>query len=265
MECRLCSRPVPNDALRCPHCHWTVNRNGPARPSQPAPPTCGGCARILPEDATYCEYCGWSADVGEPPAPPVPPAEPPPVAEIAQPTLALPAPPRVKPGDLFQITSVPLTGAQKRELIVNIVGPPLSLVIFIVVLTLIPKLMGAMSYGQVLDRVPPFWGWLVGFLLLIGAYGWLQSVRDLGRGIAYVQLTRLTGTRAQRTNKRTRYYGFFENIGKVEIGGTLYGESSEGSIYKITYSPVSKRAWEVELIEHPPRLIPEHDAAPLPH
>ena len=265
MVCRLCSRPVPEDALRCPHCHWTVKRPDPV-PAPPAPPTCGGCARLLPEDATYCEYCGWSVDIGESPPPATPPvakAAPPVAVEVA-PVMA-PAPPKVKPEELFQISVVPLTNSQKRELIGNIVGPPLALIIFILVLTLIPTLMGMMSYGQVLDRIPPFSGWLIGFLMLFGVYSWLRSVRDLGRGVAHVQLTRLTSTTSHRVNKQHVYYGFFENLGKVAITAGIYGEGVAGSIYRLTYSPVSKRLWEAELIEQPAQPIPERDDRPLPH
>jgi RNA polymerase subunit RPABC4/transcription elongation factor Spt4 len=256
MVCRFCSRPVPADALRCPHCHWIIKRPDPV----PAPPTCGGCARVLPADATYCPYCGWSIDIGEAPAPPAAS----PVTETV-PAVEAPAPPKVKPGELYQIAGVPLTGAQKRELLGNIVGPPLSLIIFIMVLTLIPTLMGALSYSQVLDRIPSFSAWLLVFLLLVGAYGWFQSVRDLGRGIAYVQLTRLTGTSSQRINKQRRYYGSFEKVGKVAISAGAYSAAVDGAIYKITYSPVSKRAWSVELIEQPASPIPERDTTPLPH
>jgi hypothetical protein len=257
MVCRFCSRPVPEDALRCPHCHWTVKR---AAPVPAPPPTCGGCARLLPEHAAYCEYCGWSVDIGEepPPAMPLPIAEAvaPPAVEVA-PAL-IPTPPKVKPGELFQVSVVPLTAAQKRKLIGNIVGPPLALIIFILVLTLIPALMGMMSYG-------PFSGWLIVFLMLFGVYSWLRSVRDLGRGVAHVQLTRLTSTTSRKVNKQYIYYGFFENLGKVAITSWMYGEGVAGSIYRLTYSPVSKRLWEAELIEQPARPIAERDNRPLPY
>lgn len=247
MECYQCSRPLPATTLRCPHCDWPVTERNPV----PQPPMCGGCAQFLPENVTYCKYCGWSVDIGEAPAP-SPPSS---VAEAAPAAEAPPAP-KFKPDELYQITRVPLTGEQKRTLIVNIVVPPLSLFIFIVVLTLIPTLMGMMPYGQVLDRIPPFSGWLIVFLMLFGAYSWLRSVCDLGRGVTYVQLTRLSdkSLHRHRDNKRWTHYGFFEKVGKIVISDEAYRTAIMGAIYRLTYSPISKRLWEMELIELPVHL-----------
>jgi hypothetical protein len=224
---------------------------------------------MRPEDAAYCQYCGWSVDIAEDP----PPAIPPPVAEVAPPAavavtpVMAPAPPKVKSEELFQISIVPLTAAQQRVLLDQIIWPPLALLLFAIVIRLLANKLAAESGGISPDArsVPMFANLLIGIILLTGILRWLRHLRDLGRGVAHVQLTRLTGTISRKVNNTRLYYGFFENLGKIVITSGIYGEGVAGAIYRLTYSPVSKRLWEAELIEQPAQPIPEPDNRPLPH
>lgn len=260
MECHVCSRPVPADALRCPHCQRSVTEPGAA------PTMCLGCGRMLREGAAYCDYCGWSVDIGEDPPPPgPPPAVVAPAAAMVAPPAAEVAPPKDKPEILFQISVVPLTADQKRTLLEQIIWPPLILIVFAIVINVLAHRLAKDSGGGSPDgsTVSVFANLLIIIITLTGILPWLRHLRDLRRGVAHMQLTRLSGAISHQANTERRYYGYFEHVGKIAISSETYAAAITGATYQITYSPISKRLWEVELI-HDPRPDLEQSWPVLP-
>jgi hypothetical protein len=104
---------------------------------------------------------------------------------------------------------------------------------------------------------------LIIIILLGGMLKWQRHLRDLQQGVAHMQLARLSGAISHQANTERRYYSYFEHVGKIAISSETYAAAIEGATYRLTYSPLSKRLWEVELI-HDPRPDLEQSWPVLP-
>lgn len=278
MKCPNCYSNVASDALVCPRCDWPLKT--PAAPtasaasgeSSTADPWGSGRtdAAAMWEPAPQRPPSTWDHDSAresvwdnapkDPEYAALPPAGKPapgvtpvggafqriaPSTPGAAPTIDAPLPP---------VTTIPLTGGQKTQLLAGLVIPVLFPAGFVAFFML------QNSRGNVpsatFDRLPGTFLFIFGLIFLFLVYQAQKNIRDFASGVALVQTTRLLNTSKTRHKNSVTYYGEFAQLGKLRISRGDYTQAQPGGLYRITYSPASKRVWnmtaEVETIIPPP-------------
>ncbi|HYF61808.1 MAG TPA: hypothetical protein VD886_03285 [Herpetosiphonaceae bacterium] len=273
MKCPNCYSSVPASAAKCPRCDWVLK----------APPPTGA---PLFGDSPTADPWGAGPDAAPmwTPAPPTPrawdqsPLDPVPTPDqrrdFAQlPPAGLPPggvtpfggarqpiPPAAAPfggqaappnASLPPVTTVPLTGDQKARLLASGLLPiavPAGMLIFFNI-----QLGG--FFPGFLDQLPGFLYLVFGIILLVILYQAATNLRDLASGVANVQVVRLIGTRTVRNRNSVTYYAEFAQLGKYRITRQLMGSAVAGTLYRVSYSPTTKRVWTME---------PQYEAAAAP-
>ncbi|MBK9780704.1 MAG: hypothetical protein IPP55_11740 [Anaerolineales bacterium] len=73
-----------------------------------------------------------------------------------------------------------------------------------------------------------------------------NNLMDLHDGVAQVHTGKLNIKKQTHRSPRT-FYAEFDHIGSVTIMGDVYEKLEEGKTYRVTYSPRTRRGWEVDL------------------
>lgn len=74
-----------------------------------------------------------------------------------------------------------------------------------------------------------------------------NNLMDLRSGAAQVLEARLAHKRHTSRSPKT-FYAEFEGIGSVIIMGDVYETLEEGKIYRVAYSPKTRRGWEIDAL-----------------
>jgi len=142
------------------------------------------------------------------------------------------------------VTTVPLTGGQKTQLLLGGLLPILIPGGFFIVF--FSRLGGVSSRG--LSNMPTsVWLAMVGVMFFVIYLG-IKSLRDFASGVALVQTARLNKTSFTRNKNSTTFYGDFAQLGKFRISRDDYNAARPGALYRITYSPTSKRVWQMSQV-----------------
>lgn len=279
MKCPNCYSSVPSSAAKCPRCDWPLKSAPP--PTSAA--AFGDSPTANPWGAGQDAAPLWSPE----PQKPLPTWDQSPLdagpsqgqqREFAQlPPAAAPArgvtpfggasqtippgpPPAAAPfggaaaplnASLPPVTTTPLTGGQKGRLLASGLLP---LLIPAGVLVLLNIQLGGFFPGF-FSQLPGFLYLVFGIVLLVLLYQAATNLRDFASGVANVQVARLTRTRVVRNRNSTTYYADFEQLGKFRISRQMMGMAAAGTLYRISYSPTSKRIWTME---------PQYEAAAAP-
>ncbi|MBA3470095.1 MAG: hypothetical protein H0T53_10660 [Herpetosiphonaceae bacterium] len=279
MKCPNCYSNVSASMQRCPRCDWALKTPPPptssasfgqsptANPwgteSKAAPAWEPESQRPLPDwDETSASQPAWETTKkpDEYGALPMAGRAPGGVSPAGGAFQNIPKP-TVVPGPgidapLPPVTTVPLTGGQKTQLLFAGLLPILIPGGFFVFF--LTRFSGVSVRG--LDNLPGMFMLaivaviaLVMFLL----YQALKSLRDFGSGVALMQTARLTKTSFTRNKNNVTHYGEFAQLGKFRISRDDYNAARPGALYRVTYSPASKRAWAMqpELEQAPPRPL----------
>ena len=73
-----------------------------------------------------------------------------------------------------------------------------------------------------------------------------NNFMDLRDGVAQVREAELIRKHHTHRSPKT-FYAEFEGIGSVIVMGDVYKKIEEGKIYRVTYSPRTRRGWDVDL------------------
>ena len=260
MKCPNCYSAVPNSAAQCPRCDWPLKT--------PPPPTASAALGQSPtanpwgRDETAAAPL-WSPETPNP-APTwlkdtVQPAEFQWNADRAQSEygdlpLGSKSPPHAMPSfsggssinaSIPSVSTVPLTGRQKGQLLA---GSFLRLGI--------TTIFGFVFFATTLRR--PFAELPLPFMLFILIFGLIfsgivyqafKAVRDVFSGVALVQIAQLTKIQQVRNKNTITYYGHFAQLGKMTISRTNFDSAISGAPYRLTYSPATKRVWDMQAVE----------------
>jgi hypothetical protein len=88
-------------------------------------------------------------------------------------------------------------------------------------------------------------------VLLVTGYQALQRMRDIASGVALVRedvLRNVLGRGSQR-RRRSHHAGEFAALGRLKLTPNAFRQAIGGRRHRVTYSPASKIAWELEAAE----------------
>ncbi len=88
-------------------------------------------------------------------------------------------------------------------------------------------------------------GLIVVLVLIATGIHSYNNFMDMRDGVAQVRVGRLTGKRETGRAPKT-FYAEFENAGSIIVMGDVYEKLEQGQTYKVTFSPRTRRGWEVE-------------------
>ncbi|GAB4496585.1 MAG: hypothetical protein OHK003_02170 [Anaerolineales bacterium] len=88
-------------------------------------------------------------------------------------------------------------------------------------------------------------GLIIFFVLVASGIHIYNNYMDLRDGTTQVRVGRLMGKRETGRSPKT-FYAEFENAGSVIVMGDVYEKLEVNKTYKVTYSPRTRRGWEVE-------------------
>ena len=84
-------------------------------------------------------------------------------------------------------------------------------------------------------------------VLLVTGWTAVNRLRDLLSGVAWVQEDVLERSWRSRGSRPHPHRGKFAQLGRMRLSSKAYGQSQNGSRYRVFYSPVSKIVWSLEL------------------
>lgn len=144
------------------------------------------------------------------------------------------------------LNKVPFTAEQKGWHVMNAITPIIG--VGIVFFTLNTFMGMSSGFGGIsgFRQFSVIW-WLFMVVIAIAfSISFYKNLMDLLGGVAQVHTARMIRKyRSGKRNSRT-YYAEFEQIGKVSIRFNAYQQLSENGMYKVTYSPNTKRGWNFE-------------------
>ena len=254
MKCPNCYSAVPNSAAQCPHCDWPLQT--------PPPPTSSAAFGQSPtanpwgRDETTAVPL-WSPETPNATAPwlkdTVQPDEFQSNADRAQTEygdlpLGSKRPPQAMPSfgggsinaSIPPVSTVLLTGKQKSQLLA---GSFLRLV----VMAGFGVFFFVTDVRRDIAEIPVVFMLIFGLIFSLIAYQVFKALRDVFSGVALVQTARLTKTQQIRNRNSALYYGYFEQLGKMTISRTNFDSAISGAPYRLTYSPATKRVWEMQI------------------
>lgn len=89
-------------------------------------------------------------------------------------------------------------------------------------------------------------GLIVVLVLIATGIHSYNNFMDMRDGVTQVRVGRLIGKRETGRAPKT-FYAEFENAGSIIIMGDVYEKLEQGQTYKVTFSPRTRRGWDVEL------------------
>lgn len=91
-------------------------------------------------------------------------------------------------------------------------------------------------------------GGIVLLVLIATGIHTYNNFMDMRDGVTQVCMGRLTGKRETGRAPKT-FYAEFENAGSIIVMGDVYETLELGKLYQITFSPRTRRGWDVALPE----------------
>lgn len=88
-------------------------------------------------------------------------------------------------------------------------------------------------------------GLIILLVLIASGIHTYNNYMDLRDGATQVRAGRLIGKRETGRSPKT-FYAEFENAGSIIVMGDVYEKLELDKTYKVTYSPRTRRGWEVE-------------------
>lgn len=89
-------------------------------------------------------------------------------------------------------------------------------------------------------------GLIVALVLIATGIHSYNNFMDMRDGVTQVRVGRLTGKRETGRAPKT-FYAEFENAGSIIVMGDVYEKLEQGQTYRVTFSPRTRRGWDVEL------------------
>ncbi|HET7434098.1 MAG TPA: hypothetical protein VFN10_05225 [Thermoanaerobaculia bacterium] len=147
--------------------------------------------------------------------------------------------------------TVPLTDEQRNWLRVNAIFPALFAIPIVFVIGAV-----LLFIARRFHALPVTIFACAGGLLLIAVTAGValhvrNNLRDLQRGVAHVVTARLLSKRATGRNTKS-FYATLEHVGDVIVMHDLYATLSEQALYRVTYSPSTKRCWSATNLSYLP-------------
>lgn len=132
---------------------------------------------------------------------------------------------------------MPLTLGQKARLLASCV-PFLTLSLMVIAYFVLVS-------RQVIPPPVPLLFAVVFAALLFTGYEGLKALRDLISGVALVREDLFQGSyRAKGAGRR--FFGRFEQLGKLQLDPKAHFQTQEGRRYRVIYSPAMKFVWALE-------------------
>jgi hypothetical protein len=148
--------------------------------------------------------------------------------------------------DASPATTVPLTAEQQAWLRTNTILPVMMLVLMLLVLAALGICVVGPLLGHPLVRIFAIVAALLALAVVVAVALHIRSHRaDLRMGAAQVRVARLAQKRDSGHSPRTFYAGF-EQIGSVIVQYEVYQTLNVGSLYRVVYSPHTRRGWVVD-------------------
>lgn len=88
-------------------------------------------------------------------------------------------------------------------------------------------------------------GLIVALVLIATGIHSYNNFMDMRDGVTQVRVGRLTGKRETGRAPKT-FYAEFENAGSIIVMGDVYEKLEQGQTYRVTFSPRTRRGWDVE-------------------
>lgn len=147
------------------------------------------------------------------------------------------------------LNKTPFTPEQRTWHIFNAIAPIVTVGIIFFVMQNFIGMSSGFGVSSMFGQMSMLWWLIMGVAVVIVALSFYKHVMDLIGGVTQFHTARFirkyrsaSGRRGSRT-----YYAEFEQVGKVNIRFDLYRQLEEGRTYKVTFSPNTKRGWEIEL------------------
>lgn len=86
---------------------------------------------------------------------------------------------------------------------------------------------------------------IVALVLIATGIHSYNNFMDMRDGVTQVRVGRLTGKRETGRAPKT-FYAEFENAGSIIVMGDVYEKLEQGQTYRVTFSPRTRRGWDVE-------------------
>lgn len=140
----------------------------------------------------------------------------------------------------------PLTPEQKNWLRVNSYFPVVMILILMTLLVGIFSCLLISLPDSFFVRILAITSGTILLLVLSAAAMHIyNNYMDLRDGATQVRVGRLIGKRETGRSPKT-FYAEFENAGSIIVMGDVYEKLEVDKTYKVTYSPRTRRGWEVE-------------------
>ncbi len=144
------------------------------------------------------------------------------------------------------LNKVPFTAEQKGWHVMNSIVPVIGLGILFFTLNTFTSVSNSFSGSSGFSQFSIIWWLFMAIAAIAISFSFYKNIMDLLGGVAQVHTARMIRKyRSGKRNSRT-YYAEFEQIGKVSIRFNVYQQLSESGMYKVTYSPNTKRGWNFE-------------------
>lgn len=138
-------------------------------------------------------------------------------------------------------SEVPLTLSQQARLVAEC----LPVIFFSMALVFVLTRFGPMTGA----RPPIFLVLFLSVVILVVGWAAVNGIRDLISGVALLQEDVLERSwRSGRSSRSRPLNGIFEQLGKMRLSSSAYGQGQHGVRYRVVYSPASKIVWSLEQI-----------------
>ena len=145
------------------------------------------------------------------------------------------------------LNKVPFTKEQKGWHIMNAIVPVIGLGIIFFAMQTFSSMSSGFIGNTGFSQFPSLWWLFMGIAVIFIGISFYKNILDLLGGEAQVHTARMIRKYRSGSRRSARtYYVEFEQIGKVNVRFGLYQPLTEGGIYKVTYSPNTKRGWSIE-------------------
>ena len=145
------------------------------------------------------------------------------------------------------LNKTPFTPEQRMWHIVNAIAP----VIGVGIIFFAMRMFTGMSSGfddSMFEQISLLWWLIMGVAVVIVALSFYKNIIELMGGVTQFHTDKFIRKYRSSSGKRgsRTYYAEFEQIGKLNVRFDLYQQLEEGRTYKVTFSPNTKRGWEIE-------------------
>lgn len=144
------------------------------------------------------------------------------------------------------LNKLPFTSEQRVWHIVNTAAPLVSVGIFFFMIQTFNQVASGFRNNSSFGQFSIIWWVFIAIAAVVVGISLYQNLIDLIGGVTRAHTAKLTRKYRSSSRKSRRYTAEFEQIGKVNLRFDQYQQLEEGAIYKVTFSPNTKRGWEFE-------------------